>query len=109
MRPAARFGLESRMDTAYSKSPPEACEWLSVSAVFWLLSAVVPPSWLTMRALVCDPARMAWVTELLGWEETERHQRSLERRVRASHIGKFKPLADYEWDWPRRCDRQAIQ
>jgi DNA replication protein DnaC len=58
--------------------------------------------------LVCDPARLAWVTELLGWEETERDQRSLERRLRASHIGKFKPLADYEWDWPRRCDRQAI-
>ena len=59
--------------------------------------------------LACDPARLAWVTELLGWEETERDQRSLERRLRASHIGKFKPLADYEWDWPRRCDRQAIQ
>jgi hypothetical protein len=58
--------------------------------------------------LVCDPDRMAWVTELLGCEETERDQRSLERRLRASHIGKFKPLADYEWDWPRRCDRQAI-
>lgn len=59
--------------------------------------------------LVCDPARVGWVTELLGWEETERDQRSLERRLRASHIGKFKPLADYEWDWPRHCDRQAIQ
>jgi DNA replication protein DnaC len=59
--------------------------------------------------LVCDPARLGWVTELLGWEETERDQRSLERRLRASHIGKFKPLADFEWDWPRRCDRQAIQ
>lgn len=30
--------------------------------------------------LVCDPARLAWATELLGWEETERDQRSLERR-----------------------------
>ena len=59
--------------------------------------------------LACDPDRLAWVTELLGWEETERDQRSLERRLRASHIGKFKPLADYERDWPKRCDRQAIQ
>jgi DNA replication protein DnaC len=59
--------------------------------------------------LVCDPARLTWVTELLGWEETERDQRSLERRLRSAHIGKFKPLADYEWDWPKRCDRQAIQ
>lgn len=59
--------------------------------------------------LVCDSARLAWVTELLDWEETERDQRSLERRLRSAHIGKFKPLADFEWDWPKRCDRQAIQ
>lgn len=44
--------------------------------------------------LVDDPARLGWTTELLGWEETERDQRSLERRLRSSHIGKFKPLAD---------------
>ena len=43
--------------------------------------------------LVCDPARLGWVTELLDWEETERDQHSLERRLRAAHIGKFKPLA----------------
>lgn len=59
--------------------------------------------------LVCDSARLTWVTELLEWEETERDQRSLERRLRSAHIGKFKPLADFEWDWPKRCDRQSIQ
>ncbi len=59
--------------------------------------------------LVCDSECLSWVTELLGWEETERDQRSLERRLRSAHIGKFKPLADFEWNWPRRCDRQAIQ
>lgn len=58
--------------------------------------------------LVSDPARLSWAAELMGWEETERDQRSLERRLRSAHIGKFKPLADFEWDWPRRCDRQAI-
>jgi hypothetical protein len=59
--------------------------------------------------LVCDSTRLAWVAELLEWEETERYQRSLERRLRSAHIGKFKPLADFEWDLPKRCDRQAIQ
>ncbi len=59
--------------------------------------------------LVCDSARLTWVTELLDWEETERDQRSLERRLRSAHLGKFKPLADFEWDWPKLCDRQAIQ
>jgi DNA replication protein DnaC len=59
--------------------------------------------------VVCDSARLAWVTQLPGWEETERDQRSLERRLHSAHIGKFKPLADFEWDWPTRCDRQAVQ
>jgi DNA replication protein DnaC len=59
--------------------------------------------------MVCDPARVGWFTELLGWEKTERDQCSLERRLRGFHIGKFKPLADLERDWPRCCDRQAIQ
>jgi DNA replication protein DnaC len=59
--------------------------------------------------LVCDPDRLSWTTELLGWEEVERDQRSLQRRLRSARIGRFKPLADFEWDWPKRCDRQAIE
>ena len=56
-----------------------------------------------------DPARMAWTGELLAWEETERARRSLERRLRSAHIGRFKPLADFDWDWPKNCDRAAVQ
>ena len=29
-----------------------------------------------------DPARLGWTGELLGWEESERARRSLERRLR---------------------------
>lgn len=60
-------------------------------------------------ALQGEPDRLRWTAQLLDWEETERDQRSLERRLRAAHIGRFKPLADFEWDWPTQCDRQAIQ
>ena len=49
-----------------------------------------------------------WVTCLLGWEEQERARRSLERRLRTAHIGRFKPLCDFDWNWPKRCDRAAI-
>ena len=56
-----------------------------------------------------DTARLAWTGELLGWEESERARRSLERRLRSAHIGRFKPLADFDWDWPKQCDRQAVQ
>jgi len=56
-----------------------------------------------------DPARLGWTSELLGWEENERARRSLERRLRSAHIGRFKPLADFDWDWPTHCDRAALQ
>ena len=50
-----------------------------------------------------------WVENLLGWEEQERTQRSLERRLQAAHIGRFKPLCDFDWTWPKRIDRAAIE
>jgi len=50
----------------------------------------------------------AWVERLLNWEEAERARRSLERRLGDAHIGRFKPLADFDWDWPEQCDRLAV-
>jgi DNA replication protein DnaC len=50
-----------------------------------------------------------WVQPLLEWEEQERAQRSLERRLKAAHIGRFKPLCDFDWTWPKHCDRAAIE
>ena len=51
----------------------------------------------------------AWVERLLTWEETERQRRSLERRLKAARIGRFKPLADFDWTWLAQCDREAVQ
>jgi len=49
-----------------------------------------------------------WAATLLDWEDTERARRSLERRLKDARIGRFKPLADFDWSWPTRCDRAAI-
>jgi DNA replication protein DnaC len=49
-----------------------------------------------------------WVEPLLQWEEQERARRSLERRLAEAHIGRFKPLCDFDWNWPKRCDRAAV-
>lgn len=51
---------------------------------------------------------VAWLEPLLGWEEAERARRSLERRLRCAHIGRFKPMADFDWHWPVQCDQAAI-
>lgn len=50
-----------------------------------------------------------WLEPLLQWEEDERSRRSLERRLTEAHIGRFKPLCDFDWVWPKRCDRAAIE
>jgi DNA replication protein DnaC len=51
----------------------------------------------------------SWVSQLLQWEEDERSKRSLTNRIKSSRIGRFKPLADFDWNWPKKCDRQAIE
>jgi len=50
-----------------------------------------------------------WLPRMLDWEEQERRRRSLERRLKEAHIGSFKPLCDFDWSWPTRCDRAAIE
>ena len=51
---------------------------------------------------------LAWVAQWIDWETRERAQRGLQRRLRAAHIGRFKPLADFDWDWPTQCDKAAV-
>lgn len=37
-----------------------------------------------------------WLAPLLQWEEDERARKSLERRLQAAHLGRFKPLCDFD-------------
>jgi DNA replication protein DnaC len=42
-------------------------------------------------------------------EAAERAHRSLERRLRRSEIKKFKPMADFDWSWPTKIERDVIE
>ena len=53
-------------------------------------------------------AEKPWLPEVLAIEERERHKRSLERRLKNARISTFKPMADFDWQWPKRVDRAAI-
>jgi DNA replication protein DnaC len=67
---------------------------------------------LNLRGLLAhwtEAGTAGWVQTLIDWEEQERARRSLERRLRAAHIGRFKPLCDFDWTWPKRCDRAAFE
>lgn len=50
-----------------------------------------------------------WVSNLIGWEEQQRAQRGLQRRLRQARLGSFKPLADFDWAWPKKIDRGQIE
>jgi DNA replication protein DnaC len=41
-------------------------------------------------------------------EQRERAKRSLDRRVDRARLGGFKPFADFDWAWPTRIDREAV-
>ncbi len=49
-----------------------------------------------------------WLEKLLTWELTERKQRSLERRLAAAKLGRFKSLTEFDWQWPTKIDQQAV-
>ena len=52
--------------------------------------------------------QVSWIAKWFEWEQVVRKQRGLERRLRSAKIGKFKPLVDFDWQWPDKIDQQAV-
>jgi len=50
-----------------------------------------------------------WLSQWLTWELAERKQRSLERRLSSAKFGRFKPLTEFDWQWPGKIDHAAVQ
>jgi hypothetical protein len=40
---------------------------------------------------------------------TEGAKRSLHRRLERSRIGRFKPIADFDWNWPKKIERDVLE
>jgi DNA replication protein DnaC len=49
------------------------------------------------------------VEEIARLELVEGAKRSLERRLERSRIGRFKPIADFDWNWPKKIERDVIE
>ena len=56
-----------------------------------------------------DVHDFTWVKQLIEWEEVYRRAKSLDNRLRSARIGKFKTLSCFDWSWPKKCDRSAIE
>lgn len=52
--------------------------------------------------------QLNWLSHWFEWEQLLRKQRGLESRLKRAKIGKFKPLADFDWQWPNKIDQPAI-
>ncbi len=55
-----------------------------------------------------DVVSADWLGPLLACEEAERTRRSLERRIKHARLGRFKLLADFDWKWPKKIDKSAV-
>jgi DNA replication protein DnaC len=53
-------------------------------------------------------AQYPLISKLFNWERDERQQRSLERRLNQAKLGRFKPISDFDWQWPSKVDQPAI-
>lgn len=42
-------------------------------------------------------------------EIDDRARRSVERRLRRSRLGRFKLMLDWDWNWPKKIDRPALE
>jgi DNA replication protein DnaC len=59
-------------------------------------------------------AKARWSThqileQVVQAELAERSRRSLETRLRLSGVKRFKPIADFDWSWPTRIERDVIE
>jgi DNA replication protein DnaC len=50
-----------------------------------------------------------WLEPLISREEQERQRRTLESRIRCTNVGRFKPMADFDWTWPDKIDREMVE
>lgn len=55
-----------------------------------------------------EPTDTNLIIQLLDWEEQERGQRGLQRRLTNARLGRYKPLADFDWSWPKRIDHNLV-
>jgi len=56
-----------------------------------------------------EVADAPWTETVIGYEEEERSRKSLQRRITSAKIGPFKPMADFDWEWPEEIDREVIE
>jgi DNA replication protein DnaC len=68
----------------------------------------------TVNDLIARATQKRWsplvLLETLAQAELDdRARRRLERRLRAARLGRFKPMTDWEWEWPKHIHRPTVE
>jgi len=68
----------------------------------------------TLDDLIALATKKRWgATEILEHvadiEDKDRVRRGLERRMQRSRLERFKPMTDFDWDWPSKIDRPLVE
>ena len=63
---------------------------------------------------VARAAQQKWsprqvLEELARSETADKAARQLASRLRTARLGRFKPLADFDWDWPKKIERPLLE
>jgi len=74
-----------------------------------LLATAATVDDLLARATEHRLAPRALIEDIVRCEIADRSRRSLERRRMRSRLGAFKPVADFDWNWPKKIDRPLIE
>lgn len=64
---------------------------------------------LIARATRQQLSPLALLEEIVRLETSGRASRRAQRLISAARIGRFKPIADFDWDWPQKIDRDLIE
>ena len=67
-----------------------------------------------LNDLIAEATRKRWsatvlLEHIVAAELEDRQRRSVERRLTCARLGRFKPLADWDWNWPTAFDRPALE
>ncbi len=68
----------------------------------------------TLDDLVALATKERWspvqlLEHVVDLDEKDRVRRSLERRFSDSHLGRFKPMLEFDWGWPTKIDRALVE
>jgi DNA replication protein DnaC len=68
----------------------------------------------TLPDLIASATKQRWsartlIERLAAEEDADKKKKGLERRSRRSRVGHLLPMVDYDWNWPKKIDRVAVE